>query len=163
MRAGLIVGLVGSVVGTATVAGASYLAWDQFKSAAVSSRLTAFEKFKDTLDIEIEYKSSVGEVLSGSFALEKVVIISDDKRVEVERVEFKNFDWKNPGQPRFGAIALTGMKFKGDVFSLVLGPEIGKVLEDAKFENVIVDAALEHETGEEEVEDPKTKRKVKQN
>lgn len=162
MRLGLVVGMVGSLVGTATMAGASYLAWDQFRSQAVSSRLVAFEKFKDALDIEIEYKSSVGEVLSGSFALEKVTIVSDDKRVEVERVEFKDFDWKNPGQPQRSHIVLTGMKFKGDVFSLVLGPEIGKVLEDAKFENVIVDAALEHEAGEEEVEDPKTKKKVKQ-
>ncbi len=162
MRVGFIVGLVGSLVGSATVAGASYLAFDQFRTAAVSNRLVSLEKFKDALDLEIEYKSTEGEVMTGSFALLNVTLISDDKRVEMERADFKTFDWKNPGQPRFASMALTGMKFKGDVFSVVLGPEIGKVLEDQKFENVVVDAALEYEAGEEEIEDPKTKRKVKQ-
>jgi hypothetical protein len=162
MRFGLMVGMLGSLLGTAAVAGASYYGWELYSAGSVTKRLAAFEKFKDALDIEIEFAKSTGEALSPDFALEKVTIISDDKRVEVERVEFKRFDWKNPQQPRFAAIVLTGMKFKGDVFALVLGPEIGKVLEDAKFENVVVDAALEHEAGEEEVEDPKTKRKVKQ-
>jgi hypothetical protein len=154
--------MVGSLVGTATVAGASYLAWDQFRSAAVHNRLAAFEKVKDVLDLDVEYKSSTGEVMTGSFTLVGVTLISDEKRVEVEKAEFKSFDFKNPGQPRFASIALTGMKFKGDVFSVVLGPEIGKVLEDQKFENVLVDAVLDYESGEDEVEDPKTKRKVKQ-
>lgn len=161
MRFGLIVGMVGSLVGTAAVAGASYYGWELYQAGSVAKRLAAFEKFKDALDIEVEYARSTGEALSPDFALEKVTIVSDDKRVEVERIEFKRFDWKNPQQPRFASIALTGMKFKGDVFSLVLGPEIGQVLEDAKFENVVVDAALEHEAGEEEVEDPKTRRKTK--
>ncbi len=163
MRLGMIVGMVGSLVGSATVAGATYVAWDNFKNAAVTSRLSAFEKFKDVLDVEIEYKSTTGEVLTGSFALLNVTLISDDKRIDVEKAEFKSFDWRNPSQPRFASIALTGMKFKGDVFSVVLGPEIGKVLEEEKFENIIVDAVLEYEASVEEVEDPKTKRKVKQN
>ncbi len=162
MRLGLIVGMVGSLVGSATVAGASYLAFDQFRTAAVSSRLVSFEKFKDALDLEIEYKSTEGEVMTGAFALLNVTLISDEKRVEVERADFKSFDWKNPGQPRFASIALTGMKFKGDVFSVLFGPEIGKVLEEQKFENLVVDAVLEYQAGEEEVEDPKTKKKVKQ-
>ncbi len=162
MRLGLIVGMVGSLVGSATVAGASYLAFDQFRTAAVSSRLVSFEKFKDALDLEIEYKSTEGEVMTGAFALLNVTLISDEKRVEVERADFKSFDWKNPGQPRFASIALSGMKFKGDVFSLVFGPEIGKVLEEQKFENLLVDAVLEYQAGEEEIEDPKTKKKVKQ-
>jgi hypothetical protein len=161
MRVGLIVGMVGSLVGTATVSGASYLAWDQFKSAAVEKRLAAFEKVKDVLDLEVKYASSTGEVMTGSFTLVGVTIISDDKRVEVEKAEFKSFDFSNPGQPRFASIALTGMKFKGDVFSVVLGPEIGKVLEDQKFENVLVDAVLDYDSGEEEIEDAKTKKKVK--
>lgn len=162
MRLGLIVGMVGSLVGSAAVAGASYLAFDQFRTAAVSTRLVSFEKFKEVLDLEIEYKSTEGEVMSGAFALLNVALISDEKRVEVERAEFKRFDWKNPGQPRFASIALTGMKFKGDGFSVVLGPEIGKVLEEQKFESLLVDAVIEYEAGEEEVEDPKSKRKVKQ-
>lgn len=163
MRLGLIIGMVGSLVGSATVAGATYVAWDNFKNAAVQSRLLAFEKFKDVLDVEIEWKSSVGDVMSGTFALLNVTFISDDKRVEVERADFKRFDWANPAQPRFASITLTGMKFKGDVFTVVLGPEIGKVLEEEKYENIIVDATLEYEAGIEEIEDPKTKKKVKQN
>lgn len=162
MRLGLIVGMVGSLVGSAAVAGASYLAFDQFRTAAVSSRLVSFEKFKDALDLEIEYKGTEGEVMTGAFALLNVTLISDEKRVEVERADFKSFDWKNPGQPHFASIALSGMKFKGDVFSVVFGPEIGKVLEEQKFENLLVDAVLEYQAGEEEVEDPKTKKKVKQ-
>ncbi len=162
MRFGLIVGMVGSLVGSAAVAGASYLAFDQFRSAAVSSRLVSFEKFKDALDLEIEFKGTEGEVMSGAFALLGVTLISDEKRVEVERADFKSFDWQNPGQPRFASIALTGMKFKGDVFSVVFGPEIGKVLEEQKFENLVVDGVLEYQAGEEEIEDPKTKKKVKQ-
>jgi hypothetical protein len=166
MRFGLIIGMVGSLVGTATVAGASYLAWDQFQLAAGQRRLAPFEKFMDTLDIDIRLSDSskpISGMLSGDFVLENVTIISDDKRVEVERVAFKNFDWKNPAHPQFGSITLTGMKFKGDVFSLLLGPEIGKVLEEEQFANIMVDLTLEHESGEEIVEDPKTKKKVKQN
>lgn len=161
MRLGLIVGMVGSLVGSATVAGASYLAVEQFKKAAVEKRLAAFEKVKDILDLDIKFQSSTGEVMTGSFTLAGVTIISDDKRIEMERAEFQRFDFANPSQPRFATIALVGMKFKGDVFSVVLGPEIGKVLEDQKFENVIVDATLDYETAEDEVEDPKTKKKVK--
>jgi hypothetical protein len=156
---GMIVGMVGSLVGSATVAGATYVAWDNFKNSAVASRLTAFEKFKDVLDVEIEYKSTTGEVLTGSFALLNVTLISDDKRVDVEKAEFKSFDWKNPGQPRFASIALTGMKFKGDVFSVVLGPEIGKVLEEEKFENILVDAVLEYEATIEGSRTPRPRRR----
>lgn len=161
MRLGLIVGMVGSLVGSAAVAGASYLAVEQFKTSAVEKRLAAFEKVKDILDLDVKFQSSTGEVMTGSFSLVGVTIISDDKRVEVEKAEFRRFDFANPGQPRFASITLTGMKFKGDVFSVVLGPEIGKVLEDQKFENVLVDATLDYETVDDEVEDPKTKRKVK--
>ena len=66
------------------------------------------------------------------------------------------------------------MKFKGDVFSVVLGhqvPEIGKVLETIRNSRSVVlgpeswseirDATLDYETVDDEVEDPKTKRMVK--
>jgi hypothetical protein len=162
MRLGLIVGMVGSLVGSATVAGASYLAVQQLTSAAVSTRLAAFKKFQDVLDLDIEFKTTEGEVMSGAFTLVNVTLISDEKRVEVERADFRRFDFQHPEQPRFASITLTGMKFKGDVFSVVFGPEIGKVLEEQKFENLLVDAVLEYQAGEEEVEDPKTKKKVKQ-
>jgi hypothetical protein len=162
MRLGLIVGMVGSLVGSAAVAGATYVALEQYRGARVTSQLSAFEKFKDVLDIEIEYAATKGEVLSGSFALEKVTVVSDNKRIAVERVEFKNFDWKNPGQPRFSSIVLTGLTLKSEDLTRVFGPEIGKVLADANFKEVVVDGVLEHESGEAEGEDPKTKKKVKQ-
>jgi hypothetical protein len=162
MRLGLIVGMVGSLLGSATVAGASYLAVEQYKQAVFSKGTSALDRFKDVLDIEVKHGTPVGDVAAGTFALVDVKLISDDKVVEVERAEFKRFDVKNPGQPRFASIALTGMKFKGDVFSVVFGPEIGKVLEEQKFENLLVDAVLEYQAGEEEVEDPKTKKKVRQ-
>lgn len=162
MRLGLIVGMVGSLLGSAAVAGASYLAVEQFKAAAVATRLVGLERFKDILDIDVKHGSPIGDVMTGAFTLPNVKLISDEKTVDVERAEFKRFDWKNPEQPRYASIVLTGMKFKGDVFSVVLGPEIGKVLEEQKFENLLVDAVIEYEAGEEEVEDPKTKRKVKQ-
>jgi hypothetical protein len=161
MRLGLIVGMVGSLVGTAAVSWAGYEAYDNYKRAAVEKRLSAFEKVKDILDLDVKFASSTGEVMSGSFTLSDVTIISDDKSVKVEKVEFKRYDFANPSQPRYASIALTGMKFKGDVFSVVLGDEIGKVLEDQKFENIVVDAALDFESGEEEFEDPKTKKKAK--
>lgn len=162
MRLGLIVGMVGSLIGSATVAGASYLAVEQYKQAVFRRGSVALERFKDVLDIEVKNDAPAGDIASGEFTLANVKLISDDKVVEVERAEFKRFDVKNPEQPRYAWIVLTGMKFKGDVFSVVLGPEIGKVLADQKYENVLVDAVLEYEAGEEEVEDPATKKKVKQ-
>jgi hypothetical protein len=162
MKFGVVIGLVGSILGTATVAGASYLSVELLRAGSFEKRMAGFEKFKDALDFEIEWKKSVGEAFSPNFALEQVSIISDERRIEVEKVEFRKFDWERPHQPRFSSIVFTGMKFKGDVFQPIFGPEMAKVLEEEKLADVMVDAVFAHESTDEEVEDPKTKRKVKQ-
>jgi len=162
MRFGVVIGMVGSILGTAAVAGASYYSVELLRAGSFEKRMAGFEKFKDALDFEIEFKRSIGEAFSPDFALEGVIIVSDEKRIEVDRVEFKRFDWSAPAQPRFSHIIITGMKFKGDVFAPIFGPEMAKVLEEEKLANVVVDAVFEHQAEDEEVEDPKTKRKVKQ-
>jgi hypothetical protein len=162
MKLGLVIGLVGSIVGSAAVAGASYISVELLRAGSFEKRMAGFQKFKEALDFEIEYKRSVGEAFSPDFALEGVTLVSDDRRIDVERVEFRRFDWSAPSQPTYSSVVLIGMKFKTDLFASVLGPEMAKVLEEAKIENVVVDAAIAHESTEEEVEDPKTKRRVKQ-
>jgi len=162
MRLGVVIGMVGSILGSAAVAGASYYSVELLRAGSFEKRMAGFEKFKDALDFEIEFKRSIGEAFSPDFALEGVTIVSDDKRIEVDRVDFKRFDWSAPAQPKFSLIVITGMKFKGDVFAPIFGPEMAKVLEEEKLANVVVDAVFEHQAEDEEVEDPKTKRKVKQ-
>ena len=161
MRFGVVIGMVGSLVGSAAVAGASYYSWEIFQAGTLEKRLDGFNKLKDALDFELTHKREVGEAFAPGFTLEDVEIVSDDKRIAVEKIEFKKFDWKTPHQPRFSQVVLTGMKLKTDVFAPLLGPDMAKVLEEAQITDVIVDAAFEHESGEETVEDPKTKQKIK--
>jgi len=161
MRFGVVIGMVGSLVGSAAVAGASYYSWEIFQAGSLEKRLDGFNKLKDALDFELTHKREVGEAFAPGFTLEDVEIVADDKRIAVEKIEFRKFDWKTPHQPRFAHVVLTGMKFKIDVFAPILGPDMAKVLEEAKIESVVVDASFEHESGEEIAEDPKTKQKVK--
>jgi len=164
MKFGVVIGLVGSILGTATVAGASYLSVELLRAGSFEKRMASFEKFMDALDFDIQFPKDkvIGEAFSPNFTLQSVAIVSDDKRIEIEKVEFRKFDWNQPLQPRHSLIVFTGMKFKGDVFAPVFGPEIAKVLEEEKLADVMVDAVFAHESADEEVEDPKTKRKVKQ-
>ncbi|MCW5770797.1 MAG: hypothetical protein KIT16_04115 [Rhodospirillaceae bacterium] len=164
MRFGLVVGMVGSLVSSAAVAGAGYYGWELYQAGSLDKRFAAFQSFEQALDIEFKYDRDriKGEAFTPGFALEKVVIISDDKQIPVERVEFRRFDWKQPQRPHFANIALTGMQMKASVLGSMLGPDLGKALADPSLDTVTVDVVLDFEAEEEEVEDPKTKRKVKQ-
>ena len=160
MRFGIVIGMVGSLVGSAAVAGASYYSWEILQAGTLEKRLDGFNKLKDALDFDLTHKREVGEAFTPGFALEEVEIVSDDKRIAIDKVEFRKFDWKMPHKPAFSHVVLTGMKLKVDVFEPLLGPDMAKVLAEANIASVIVDASFIHESGEETVEDPKTKRKI---
>lgn len=164
MRFGLIVGMVGSLVSSAAVAGAGYYGWELYQAGSLDKRFAAFQSFEQALDIEFKYDRNniKGEAFTPGFALEKVTIVSDEKQVPVERVEFRRFDWKQPQRPQFAHIALIGIKMKGEALGALLGPELGKALADPAFETITVDVVIDFEAEEEEAEDPKTKRRIKQ-
>jgi hypothetical protein len=162
MRFGLIVGMVGSLVSTAAVAGAGYYGWELYQAGSLEKRFAAFQSFEQTLDIGFKYDRDriKGEAFTPGFALERVTIVADDKQIPIDRVVFRRFDWNHPQHPRFADIALIGMKLKGSVLGAALGADLGKALADPHFETVTVDVVLRHETETVEAEDPKTKRKI---
>jgi hypothetical protein len=162
MRVGLIVGLVGGFVSTAAVAGAGYYGWELFDAGSLEKRFAGFKALEEALDIEVKYQQRGGEAFALDFTLEKVTIVSDDKRLEVDKIEFKRFDWKNPNQPRYSAIAFTGIRVKRENLNSLFGLDFDKALAEIKIDEVVIDGTFAHRTDEEEVEDPKTKRKVKQ-
>src|SRR5687767_11859554 len=126
--AGLIVGLVGSVLGTGAVAGAAYYGWEIFTASAIDQRIGRFKRAVENLDADVKFEKFEGQPLSPDFAVEKVVILSDDKEIRAERIELKRFDWENPDAPRFSEFVIRGVKFKGDIF----GAELGQILAEAK-------------------------------
>lgn len=159
---GLIVGLIGAIAGTGAVAGATYYSWELFNAGSLEKRIGAFRELEKSLDVEVKWERQVGDAFTPEIAFEKVTVVSDDKSIEVERLEIKRLDWKHPARPDYSHLVLRGMKFRGDVFGDLLGAEFGKVLADEQLEQVVVDLSFSHEAGDEEVEDPKTKRKSRQ-
>jgi hypothetical protein len=149
--AGLIVGLVGSLVGTGVVAGAAYYGWEIYTTSAIDHRIGRFKRAVENLDADVKFE--VREPFGPEFTIENVVIISDDKEIRAERIELKRFDWQNPDQPRFSEFVVRGVKFKGDIF----GSEIGDILAEAKFEHITFDFFFNHEYREEVIDDPRAR------
>ncbi len=151
--AGLMVGLMGGVLGTGAVAGAAYYGWELFNAGSVEQRVVRLKKTIEEADIEVKYEKFVGDAMSPSFALENVVFTSDESQVRAERVEIKRYDWRHAETPRFSEFVIRGVRFKGDIF----GSEIGQILAEAKFDQIVFDFHFGHEYVEETIDDPKAR------
>ncbi len=153
MRIGIFVGLFGAVIGLGALAGAGYFAADWFKKGAIDARTARITKALDSLDAEVKFERFSGTIEQPDFALEKVVIVSDEKEIRAERLEVKRYDWQRPEAPHFSEIVVRGMTFKGDIF----GSDIGAILAEAKFESVTFDFYFTHDYAVETVDDPKAR------
>lgn len=140
MRLGVVVGLIGAVLGTGALAAGAYYGLGRFQSGTIETRAAALQKSFEVFGVNLGYEGIASGAASSGLALDNVKLDAiEGASLSAERLAVERWDWKNAAAPRYGALALLGVRAKPDV----LGEELGRIVADAKIKEMKLDLLLD--------------------
>jgi hypothetical protein len=140
LRTGVIVGLVGAVLGTAALGAGAYYGLGRLQSGNVESRAGALQKSFEVLGVNLRYEGIASGGATAGLALDNVRLDAiEGASLSAERLTVERWDWRNAAAPRYGALALLGVRATPDV----LGEELGRIVADAKVKEMKLDLLAE--------------------